>query len=73
MMQVAQEEGEKKVVNAERETKMSRRRMKRNFEQKFKEVTRALQTKLPDERIKRSIYFLAISVLTVVIETGFAL
>jgi GTPase SAR1 family protein len=38
--------------------------MKKNFERKFKEFTRTWQTKLSDERMKRSVCSLARSVLT---------
>jgi hypothetical protein len=48
-----QEEAQKKADNAERERKAAQRRMKKDFEWKFKEFTRALQTKLSDEKIKK--------------------
>ena len=48
----AQKEAQKKADYAERERKASDRRMRKDFERKFKEFTRALQTKLSDERTK---------------------
>jgi hypothetical protein len=62
-MRDAQREAQKKADNAERERKAADRRMKKDFERKFKEFTRALQTKLSDERTKRSVRSLAKSVL----------
>jgi putative component of toxin-antitoxin plasmid stabilization module len=38
--------------------------MKKGFEHKFKEFTRALQTTLSDEKIKKSVHSMAQSVLT---------
>jgi hypothetical protein len=55
---------QEKADKAERERKAAERKMKKDFERKFKEFTRALQTKLSDERTKRSVRSLARSVLT---------
>jgi hypothetical protein len=70
---------QEKAGKAERERKAAERRMKKDFERKFKEFTRALQTKLSDERMKRSLRSLARSVLTPIpgntkpVEQGFRL
>ena len=55
---------QKKTDKAKYKRKAAEQRIKKNFEWKFKEFTRALQTKLKDERMKRSVPSLAWSVLT---------
>jgi hypothetical protein len=57
-----QKEHQKMAENTKRERKVAERKMKKDFEQKFKEFTRVLQTKLSDERMKRSVRSLAQSV-----------
>ena len=59
-----QKEVQKKADNAERARKVAERKIKNVFEQKFKEFTRALQTKLSNERVKKSVCTVARSVLT---------
>jgi hypothetical protein len=50
-----QREAHKIGDNAEWEGKVTDRRIKKEFERKFEEFTRALQIKLSDERTKRSV------------------
>jgi F0F1-type ATP synthase membrane subunit b/b' len=59
-----QEEAQKSTENAEWQRKAAERRMKKDLEWKFKEFMRVLQTKVSDERIKRSVYSLSWSVIT---------
>jgi F0F1-type ATP synthase membrane subunit b/b' len=58
------EEAQKKAKNAEREWKVAERRLKKDLEWKLKEFTIALQTKLSDERLKKSVGSIVWSVLT---------
>jgi hypothetical protein len=46
-----------------RERKAAKRKTKKDFERKFREFTRALQTKLSNERLKRSVRSLPRSVM----------
>jgi hypothetical protein len=46
-----------------RERKAAKRKTKKDFESKFREFTRAQQTKLLNEQLKRSVHFLARSVM----------
>jgi hypothetical protein len=58
------EEAQTKAESAEQERKAAERSMKKDFERKFKEFTSALQTKISDERIQKSVRSIAWSALT---------
>jgi hypothetical protein len=62
-MRNAQRQAKKQADNTERERKAADRRMKKYFQQKFKEFTRTSQTKISDKRTNRSVRSLAKSVL----------
>jgi hypothetical protein len=57
--QKIKEKVQKKADHTEVERKAAERKMKKDFERKFKEFTRVLQTKFSDERMKRSVHSLA--------------
>jgi hypothetical protein len=58
-LQDAEGEAQKTAGNTEPKRKTADQKMKEVFERKYQEFIRSLQKKLPEERMKKSVYCLA--------------